>query len=78
MFDRTEQKPRKKKRGGTMNNSEMPEIANRPKRAGSPSRHAPDGAVRLLEEYEARLAVARERFDRHPTVRALFRDPIDL
>ena len=31
----------------------------------------------LVEEYEARLAIARERFDRHPAVRALFHEPID-
>jgi hypothetical protein len=31
----------------------------------------------LVEEYEARMAIARERFDRHPAVRALFQEPID-
>jgi hypothetical protein len=31
----------------------------------------------FIEEYVARLAIARERFDQHPAVRALFRDPID-
>jgi hypothetical protein len=31
----------------------------------------------LIKEYEARLAIARERFDQHPAVRTLFRDPID-
>jgi len=30
-----------------------------------------------VEEYEAGLAIARERFDRHPAVRALFHEPID-
>jgi hypothetical protein len=44
-----------------MHNIETPEIAN----------------TTLLEEYEARLAAARERFDRHPAVIALFRGPID-
>jgi len=55
------------------------EIANRAKQVGSLSRHsAVEGAgATLLEEYEARLAVARERFDQHPAVKALFRDPID-
>jgi len=33
--------------------------------------------VTLVEEYEVRLAIARERFDRHPAVRALFQEPID-
>jgi len=31
----------------------------------------------LLEAYEARLAFARQRFDQHPAVRALFHHPID-
>ena len=31
----------------------------------------------LIEEYEVALARTRERFDQHPAVRALFRDPID-
>jgi len=62
-----------------MNNTGMPEIANRTEQVGSLSRHfAAEGAgATLLEEYEARLAVARERFDQHPAVKALFRDPID-
>lgn len=34
------------------------------------------GAI-LVEEYEARLAIAREHFDRHPAVRAIFHEPID-
>jgi hypothetical protein len=32
---------------------------------------------RLIDEYEAKIAPARERFDRHPAVRALFHSPID-
>ena len=46
----------------------MPEIAK------SPSLQA---VATLVDEYEARLAIARERFHQHPAVRALFRDPID-
>jgi hypothetical protein len=48
-------------------------------RVGGPSRQAVvDGAhSTLIKEYEARLAIARERFDQHPAVRTLFRDPID-
>jgi hypothetical protein len=62
-----------------MKNTGMSEISNAPEREVSPLRRAvADGAgATLLEEYEARLAIARERFDQHPAVRALFRNPID-
>jgi hypothetical protein len=34
-------------------------------------------AATVLEKYEASLAIARERFDQHAAVRALFHEPID-
>lgn len=62
-----------------MRNNGMPEIANRREQTANPSRLAVVNRTdaKLLEEYEARLAIARERFDQHPSVRALFRDPIE-
>ena len=62
-----------------MKNAEMHENANIPEQVQSPSQQpaADRAGAKLLEEYEARLGVARERFDQHPAVRALFRDPID-
>ena len=62
-----------------MKNTGMSEISNPREQVGSPLRQAvADGAgATLLEEYEARLAVARERWDRHPAVVALFRGPIE-
>jgi hypothetical protein len=78
MFEVTPVKPPKKNTGETMENTGMPGIANRGEPVGSRSRLAvANGAdAKLLEEYEAKLAIARERFDQHPAVRALFRDPI--
>jgi hypothetical protein len=63
----------------TMKNTGASEISNAREQKGSPLQRAvADGAgATLLEEYEARLAIVRERFDQHPAVRALFRDPID-
>jgi hypothetical protein len=62
-----------------MKNTGMPKIANRREQVWSPSRQAvvDEADAKLLEEYESRLFIARERFDQHPAVRALFRDPID-
>jgi hypothetical protein len=56
----------------------MSELSPRREQAGSRLRQAvADGSgATLLEEYEARLAIARERFDQHPAVRALFHNPI--
>jgi len=61
-----------------MQNTEMHETTNLGALPDSPSRPAASGGTgaRLLDEYEARLRVPRERFDRHPAVRALFHDPI--
>lgn len=63
----------------TMRNTGMSEISNAPEQVGSLLRQAVADAAdaTLLEEYEARLAIARARFEHHPAVRALFRDPID-
>jgi hypothetical protein len=36
-----------------------------------------EASARPLEQYELRLAIARERFDQHPAVRALFHDPVE-
>jgi hypothetical protein len=62
-----------------MKNAEMHEIANIPEQVQGPSQQpaADRAGAKLLEEYEARLRVARERFDQHPAVRALFHEPID-
>jgi hypothetical protein len=62
-----------------MNTTAKSEIADKQERVGSPLRHAvPHGvAATRLEQYEASVAIARERFDQHPAVRALFHDPID-
>jgi hypothetical protein len=54
----------------TSNSTEPAESALRPTAAGRT-------ATALLEEYESRIAIARELFDRHPAVIALFRNPID-
>src|SRR5436305_9640909 len=35
------------------------------------------GVCPRVEEYDALLAPARQRFDRHPSVAALFRDPLE-
>jgi hypothetical protein len=63
--------------GEIMKTTATPEIAN--KHVGNPLRRTVANGVsaRPLEQYEARLAIARERFDQHPAVRALFHDPID-
>jgi hypothetical protein len=54
------------------------EIANKREHVESPRHAMPNGvATTLLEQYEASLSIARERFDRHAGVRALFYDPID-
>jgi hypothetical protein len=49
------------------------------KHAGSALRQAvaEEAGAKLLDVYEARLAIARERFDQHPGVRALFHEPMD-
>ena len=62
-----------------MKNTTMSEISNTLGPAGSASRQGMSNgaAATLFEDYEARLAIARERFDRHPAVTALFRGPID-
>jgi hypothetical protein len=54
-------------------------FGNKREHVGGALRHAvPNGAAAtVLEEYEASLAIARERFDEHAAVRALFHDPID-
>ena len=51
-----------------MKNTGVSEIAGGPE---------PMRSASLLGEYEARLAAARERFERHSAVRALFHNPID-
>src|ERR1017187_5466211 len=62
-----------------MKHTTMSEISNTLGPAGSASRQGTSNgaAATLFEDYEARLAIARERFDRHPAVTALFRGPID-
>jgi hypothetical protein len=62
-----------------MNNTGMSEMSNTREQVGRPLPHAVGTGVTatLIEEYEARLAIARKRFDEHRAVRALFRDPID-
>jgi hypothetical protein len=59
-------------------NKRMSEISNAPEMGSLLPQTVADGAgATLLAEYEARLALARERFEQHPAVRALFRNPID-
>ncbi len=62
-----------------MNNTGIPEMANRPDALETSSqRIGIDGeGISLLEEYESRLAMARRRFDLHPAVRLLFYDSLD-
>ena len=62
----------------TMKSKEMHDIVNtREQVQASAWQAVADGAgTRLFEEYEARLAIARERFDKHPAVRTLFHDLI--
>jgi len=62
-----------------MNNVGIHEMVSRRGHPESPSRQTGiDGAVvPRLEEYESRVAIARQRFDQHPASRALFYDPID-
>jgi hypothetical protein len=62
-----------------MENTEMREFTNISQQVQSPSQPAvaDRAGAQLLYEYEVRLGLARERFDRHPAVRALFREPID-
>lgn len=78
-FDRTPAKPPKKEWENTIKGTGTSESVYIRERLGGPSRQAvADGAhSTLIKEYEARLAIARERFDQHPAVRTLFRDPID-
>jgi hypothetical protein len=59
-------------------NNRVSEISNAPEQVGSllPQAVADGTVATLLEAYEARLAIARERFDQHPAVRALFHNTI--
>ena len=60
-------------------NNRMSEIFDAPEQVGSllPQAVSAGTGATLVEEYEAGLAIARERFDHHPAVRALFYDPIE-
>jgi hypothetical protein len=62
-----------------MNKTDIHEIADRRKNLESPRRQADANRAgsELLEQYEVRMAMARERFDQDPAVRALFHDAID-
>jgi hypothetical protein len=78
MSDMTTAKPETNTRE-TMNKTDVHEIANRPEKVESEARqtNAKGAGSKLLEQYEVRIAIARERFDQHPAVRALFHNPID-
>jgi hypothetical protein len=56
----------------------MSEIYRRGEREGSRLQQAvaDESGTTLADQYESRLAIAREQFDQHPAVRALFHNPI--
>ena len=62
-----------------MNKTDIHEIADRQEKVESPARQADANKAgpKLFEQYEVKIAMARDQFDRHHAVRALFHNPID-